>query len=296
MVSLAFVTAACSDVTPGVGPIVPAPIPPPSPLDMAPIRILFGTEAGLFVSNGDGSDRRKIADGVFTNIDVSPDGNRIAFLRGDALFVSDLEGMNARMVADSVVGKPDWSADGGRIAYASTDGRLRVMSVGSLHSTAVTPRTEDGRDDSPAWSAGGSIVFIRYEQSDADYYWLTTIAFDETASVWRILPSRGPYTPFTRTPVWSGDGSSFAYIVDQYNQRSIRILNPETGATSEIVTLPLDGVMALQDWSPDGKWIVFQGRDAGGQTAFFVTDMKGRTGQLNTTERWIAAAFPRNLR
>jgi Tol biopolymer transport system component len=295
MVSLAFVTAACSDAMPGVGPIsTPDPIPPPAPLDLAPIRVLFGTEEGLFISNGDGSDRRKLADGIFANIDVSPDGNRIAFVRGGALFVSDIGGTNAEVLADSVVGKPDWSADGRRIAYASTDGRLRVMSLDSLQSMAVTPRTQDGRDDSPAWSPGGSIVFIRYEQSDDDYFWLTTIAFDSTASVWRVLPSRGPYTPFARTPVWSGDGSSFAYIEDQRNQRSIRTLNAETGIPSGILTLPSDGVMALLDWSPDGKWIVFQGRDAGGQSAFFVTDMKGRTGQLNTTERWTAAAFLRN--
>src|SRR5688500_15222910 len=127
MVSLALVAAACSEATRGIGPIMQDPIPPPGPLDLAPIRIVFGTEEGLFISNGDGSDRRKIADGVFANIDVSPDGNRIAFVREDALFVSDLGGTNAGKVADSVVGKPDWSADGGRIAYASTDGRLRVM-------------------------------------------------------------------------------------------------------------------------------------------------------------------------
>lgn len=68
----------------------------------------------VFVMRRDGTERRRIARGVFPS--WSPDGGRILYDRSDSLFAANTDGSGERLMAlDAFAGR--WSPDGEKIAF-----------------------------------------------------------------------------------------------------------------------------------------------------------------------------------
>jgi Tol biopolymer transport system component len=98
-------------------------------------RILFTSErsgaAQLYVMQADGTGETKLADGEASYAKWSPDGERIAFVRGAEVWVMDADGSDQTVVYDRsqwFVTGPEWSPDGSRIIF--TDGE-RLLGTGT---------------------------------------------------------------------------------------------------------------------------------------------------------------------
>jgi Tol biopolymer transport system component len=92
------------------------------------------------------------------------------------------------------------------------------------------------------------------------------VAFDRndeqlTSAVWRLDLERGALSRLSfgagsaLSPVWSPDGSRVAYACAQLRSLCLR---PASGAGHEEVLLASDAAKAVEDWSPDGRFLLYE--------------------------------------
>ncbi len=125
-----------------------------------------GAKLQLMVAPFDGSGApRVVADGG-DEPSLSPDGQRVAFVKDRAVWIAALDGATpARklITARGEASDPRWSPDGRQLAFVSGRGDHAFVGVWSGDSTPVrwiAPSTS--RDGSPRWSPDGRrIAFVR---------------------------------------------------------------------------------------------------------------------------------------
>jgi WD40-like Beta Propeller Repeat len=122
----------------------------------------------------------------------SPDGLRLAFVRGGDVWTIDAAGGVGREVTtDGAASSPVWSPDGTRLAWV--DGGLLVVAA----SDGSAPTTlADGLTAAPAWSPDGSrIAFERRAGADAAL---------EVVQAGGGVPRRLGFGASTAAPAWQG--------------------------------------------------------------------------------------------
>ena len=216
-----------------------------------------GTE--LLVQQSDGtdlftSDRRLV--GRFNGVAAtwSPDGGRIAYLRGDTLYASDATGAheqrlaNIERPAEDSAG-PVWSPDGRELAIANNGG-LAVVEADSSSSRFVGPPDAVN----PSWSPDGRT--LAYERSNSGHWviWLVDASGQNAHAV-----TTAGYD--SRFPQWSPTGNNLAFISDRQHvpggatqsQFALYIASPSGNNPIKI----LDDVHPLTParWSPTGAQI-----------------------------------------
>jgi RTX calcium-binding nonapeptide repeat (4 copies)/WD40-like Beta Propeller Repeat len=154
---------------------------------------------------------------------ASPDGARVAYIRGATLYVARLDGIPAtpvfpvpvppeRAVATDVsppswdVTGPVWSPDGTRIAVASGPSILVVNGDGSGSHVVVTSRNQAVN---PSWSHDGSK--IAFERNDGGTWQIWTVRPDGTSLGELILGGSDD----ARFPRFSPVSDALAYISDK---------------------------------------------------------------------------------
>lgn len=151
----------------------------------------------------------------------------------------------------------EWSDGHSRLLFAAP--RFDVFQVSQLSVATGEVRTfTQGKDDHPSASlaADGSLAFAR----------LTGVATAKGAEsrIFVFTPGRGeprPVSagPFDASPVWSRDGSALVYQTRMADGgQGIALLQPLDGAP-RILARGRDPV-----FTPDGQWIVFSQKLAGG--------------------------------
>jgi serine/threonine protein kinase len=99
--------------------------------------------------------------GVFDSVSLSPDGTRVACIRGGRLRVSPVSGGKASEVVaggKEEFGGPSWSPDGSSLVYMAAVGgayKLAVARVGSRQPLFLVPATLPQCRSAPAWSPDG---------------------------------------------------------------------------------------------------------------------------------------------
>ncbi len=194
---------------------------------------------------------------------ISPDGATLAFARsgsgeGADLYVCDLSGANLRRVtfSDHSIRGLAWMPSGSDIVYAA-----------SLNGTKLWRIAINGGSPHDLFLSGNSAA---YPAVSAKQNRLAYTESPSVASVWRArLDSTAPAGhPIIRSagrefsPSYSPDGQRIADISDQTGYSEIWVADSEGGNRAQITNFK--GPQPSRPlWSPDGKWLLFDLRDAG---------------------------------
>jgi Ca2+-binding RTX toxin-like protein len=194
----------------------------------------------LLVTVGTTTSVRDTADRQIATIDGtdatwSPDGTRVAYVRGTTLYAADASGANEQQLADGVTGVPAdvngpvWSPDGTQVAFATTGGLVVAQADGS---SSQVVDTDVGAN--PSWSANGS--------------W---IAFERDGAIWLVHPNGADPTqvlsgdPGYRFPQWAPAGDRLAYV------RGHELDVVTVGERPQTLLAGVDSESPPR-WSPDG--------------------------------------------
>ena len=227
----------------------PGPEGMPGPLD-------------IYLANADGSEVTRLTSG--DNPAWSPDGRRIAFDRGGTIHVIESDGSNERPIGPG--GLPAWSPDGTRIVLigaGSSGGGIFVMNAdGSkltrlIRSDFANPGSRDGVAW-PEWSPDGRrISFVRAPEYDSFEPWAVYVMNADGSDPRNLDVLRSVGGSFAEVHSWSPDGSRIALGVDPGSYWTIASVN-SSGADFRIHYREQSGGYAAHpDWSPDGRYLVF---------------------------------------
>jgi len=218
----------------------------------------------------------------------SPDGSQLVFIspctrrgeffetayRESSLYLINVDGTGLKTLT-TVPGSdfdPAWSPDGGHIAFTSVrDGnkQIYVLDVNSLAITRLTSVNADIESSQPAWSPDGNLIAYTVRRVSTYQVWAMTDIGQENAQLARSGQALWDYLP-----VWSPDGKNIFF-----NQRRPEPTRPwlmrvnyedlELDPTRLNFPTPIEDV----EFSPDGLWLVFEGKDnsTGNWDIYFMT-------------------------
>lgn len=266
-------TEASTDRAPGAsaepGAAVEAAARPYTTLVIA-AKLRGKTSYDLYAVRDDGAEMRALTD--TPDVDetlpsISPDRQRIAFVRGGAMWVMDASGEAAHTVGMPLATPASpaaWSPSGERLVYASPDEagvpRLRAASWTGLEDAPFMPDVKPGYALSePAWGASGQFACVATPTlaSVADrpglfelsgrMPWKESLVANEVHGL-DIAAKEGRWTF-----VWVGPEGGGA---DAYGE----LLVSFGTAPSDAWVVRAGGARAPR-WSPDGHEIAYVGRE-----------------------------------
>jgi hypothetical protein len=261
-------------------------------------RILFVDAANpgftgldLFTVNPDGSDRRRLtSDGRNSSAILSPNGERIAFLKSDGSSPRDLYVMNAdgsggaRLIASHPettnaggIRGITWSPDSARIAYFLTSSSpIRVIDARD-GTPVLLPQEEanDPRGPRPfgalEWSPDGSELVY----DDGGDIWIKPL---DGRPARQIVGVEGQDT----RPTWSPDGSRIAFIHSGTQAAGGVYVVRRDGTDLRHVAATGTASVGTVRWKPDATAVVFD--------AAVIEGVGPRNTQLRTSRILVAGA------
>jgi TolB protein len=211
---------------------------------------------------GDGAVKTVLPDAP-SPVGISPDGNSIAYAKGDALLVAHTAGGEAEQVATGVstsAQAPTWSPDGARLLInASTPA---VLQVGSRTLTPLAVALADGRHF--RWSGDGAKLVY------ATSYCGLMVTADGTDTVVPVIGDRQPVDNpdgLAACMPTSVDVTGDRVTVPLRNTDDTGDHGPDTAdavvdtVTGDVVPLPVDGSVVGAVFAPDGNLLVRTRRD-----------------------------------
>jgi serine/threonine protein kinase/Tol biopolymer transport system component len=292
----------------------------------AAVPPLSGTAAGeiAFVSDRSGVPQVYISDvGGQTVVPVtnlpdgacqpgwSPDGMRLVFVSpcrispvGRPLDISegpppdtslyivnaDGTGLVALPTAPGGDSEPAWSPEGQRIAFTSLrDGRPLIFVLDLIDqsvSRLTEPSTEFEQVRQPAWSPFGNQIAFTKKRVDTFQIWSMTDSGQGEQPI-----SRGGQQFWDFAPAWSPDGAFIFYtqrnaegpVLPWIMSIPYERRNTEHSTRLRLSPLPVEKPHV----SPDGLWLVFEGKSPEENRDIFISTVAGELRQRVTTDPGI---------
>ena len=207
----------------------------------------------------------------------SPDGNEIAFSRGEVMTNIDIwvmaaDGSGERRLTEHPERdeNPAWSPDGGTIAFLSQrEGDLAIWLMDS-EDGGNKRRLVKGKE--PSWSPDGSrIAFTSGDFDDNDEIYI----IDVDGSNLRRMTEDQHYDWHSS---WSPDGGRLAFNSERFQGEELMLADVKSGGQVRITvarnTFELDPT-----WSPDGRALAYQGKMNFREDGELDVDFNDRTGK-----------------
>lgn len=210
----------------------------------------------IFTMKADGSNKQQLTNNTVQDQypAISPDGERIAFVRQDSesptldndIWVMDIDGSNPQKLTDNTIDdkRPVWSPDGTQIAFESANESFSIYVMNADGSNKTKLTDDEGQDHSASWSTDNGIAFISDRQGD------------DSADIYRINP----------------DGSELGILISAQSENGINLFYPE--------------------WSPDGSQIAYQGFSSNGASQVFIANADGSNAQMISSQDFSSARQP----
>jgi imidazolonepropionase-like amidohydrolase/Tol biopolymer transport system component len=255
----------------------PAAAPPPAPAAAPAKPPKWNVEAPRGLTNR--KVRIDTAEGTWMNVDVSPDGSRIAFdMLGD-IYVMPISGGTPTRIAEGLAydQQPRWSPDGSRIAFVSDRGggdNIWIMSANGADKKQLT-KEEFRLLNQPSWSPDGRYIvakkhFTTGRSLGTGEVWLYHV--DGGAGVLLVKRPNERHQKELGEPTFAPDGKSVYFTrnitpgpIFQYAQNSNQALfaieryELESGETHQVTAG--NGGAVRPAPSPDGRYLAFVRRE-----------------------------------
>lgn len=254
--------------------------------------------SGIYLISLDSSQRKLILKTRSPAFDYVP---------GSLLFVRDrtllAQGFNPQ--SGELLGEPAPIAEAARFCV-SANGRLLIYSTTPGTTTRMTWFDRAG-NNLGVLGSDGEYIQPRFSP---DGRRVTISRFDDqngNRDVWYVETSRGALVRVTTNaandwfPVWSPDGARVAFGSDRSGSERMNAYVRSTDRTErEDLLLPTDVQANPQDWSGDGRWLLFSQFRAGHDIwvvplfgerkpfAFLATQFDEPQGRFSPDAKWIA--------
>ncbi len=224
---------------------------------MAVAAVLAGAPS-LGAQSGS-TTRVTLTEGTNIALDVSPDGETLAFDLLGRIWLVSVGGGAARPLTDALgdARQPTWSPDGDRIAFqAYWDGNYHLWSV-ALDGTGLLQHTRGPYDHrEPDWSPDGSTIAVSSDRGGGYDVWLVDVADGEVV---RVTQEGG----VRYAPAFSPDGARIAFVAERDGGAEIRVVEVRgSGASRGVVSADGSQVNAPA-WTPDGDALIYNEIGAG---------------------------------
>ncbi len=225
----------------------------------------------------------------------SPDGSKIAFMKGNHIFVMNANGMKSdgtgatQITPPGTINKePTWSPDGTKIAYVVQEADYEIYII-NADGTGTPQRLTNNTfpDTQPAWSPlGDQIAFVSAHTDPTDpdrdrdrniYIMDADPATNDVAANLTPGTSAPVYQGHDDAPSWSPDGQWIAYSNGMSGIDIWKIRPNGTGKTSIAAG---DDEKSNPAWSPDGTKIAYTGATSGTDRDIWVMNVDGSNPQI----------------
>ena len=215
---------------------------------------------------------------------ISPDGDRVAYVRGASLRETSIRlrdiasGRDVALTAASGdYACPAWSPDGAVVAFARIDGDRGVYAVDAAGGTPrLLVRDIVGREGLDWSPDGGTIAYTAVAHDDTAG---RIVLLDPATRRRRALPGPDQATFGDSYPAFAPDGRTLAHVrVDAVGMGAIVLRDLVDGRVS-VLPVALENVAGL-DWLPDGAGLLCAGRDGGRSVLWRIDPTSGAATRL----------------
>lgn len=248
----------------------------------------------IYVMNADGSRQRRLTRTPASEWSPrwSPDGTRIAFVRGTlggplTNLVMRVDGTEQQLALPPRSAFLDWSPDGEEVMYVDRGGLWVIGTDGRNARRLVAHDQRKGFIVYAAWSPDGRQ--IAFERAGGGYgevgaIWITNANGSGTR---QLTAAEGT----AREPAWSPDGQEIAHACYSKASDSVElcVMNPDGSDQHAITRSGLLDSAESPTWSPDGRQIAFVVSDSGNEHQIFMIGADGsqqRPLTSNADNRW----------
>ena len=277
----------------------------------APTIAFDGNDGSIYSVRSSGRALTRLTDSLQDDSPVtSPDGSRVAFIRGphglrvaDRIGVWVMDASGGGLVRLGTGYDPHWRPDSRSVAYTRETGTPGSSAIMVAELDGSTPR-QVGIGVEPFWSADGkTIAYMRYDYRKEDHgiggivdvaYRSTLYLVGDDGSGERALITRSvdDGQQLLYRPSWSPDGTSIALISADDEGSSIVLADPVTGQARTLPSATGATEVSQLAWSRDGTRLAFTGNDASYRPAIGVVNTDGSGDRMLLTGRLGKDSFP----